>query len=301
MSNHTASDKDQEWTVGLMTTEGKYFTCETFGFALNSAALAMKKKQEWTLVAGGGTNLWKIRSHVGRYLSHDKRGKVVADVENPGKDELFVFEYLPDNSGRFAIKSKEYNRYIGRDGEKQFVGNQMEAQSYWYIRLFVHPQVNICTMRGRKYCKLIDTYDSQFKTGPRRITTTEVIPWGAECVFTVVFVDGKYAIKAGPSVLKSDGSLGNDIGPDSLFTLEVMQGQHNGLLFKDRKGWSLSASGPEGQLKTRDMSKDKTHAADKLFKLEVSDGQVAILGYNDKYVSCSHGTNLVYFFFCLFL
>jgi len=281
--------KDQEWSVGFMTTEGKYFTCETFGFALNSAALTMKKKQEWTMIAGGENNVWRIRSHVGRYLSHDKRGKVTADVENPGEEELFCFEYVQDNSGRFTMKSKKYNMYLRRDGEKQFSGNHRDPESYWFIRLFVHPQVNIFTISRRKYAKLIDTYDEQYKNGPPRIATTEVIPWGAECVFTVVFVDGKYAIKAGPSVLKSDGSLGNDIGEDSLFTLEVMQGQHHGLVFKDRKGWSLSFSGPEGQLKTR----DKTHAADKLFKLEDSDGQVAILAYNDKYVSCSHGETLL--------
>jgi Fascin domain len=70
------------WKVGLINYQGKYLTAETFGFNINAAAFALRRKQLWIVEQDlNEDDTVYIRSHLGRYLAGDKK---VSNVKYEG-------------------------------------------------------------------------------------------------------------------------------------------------------------------------------------------------------------------------
>jgi len=62
------------WKVGLINYQGKYLTAESFGFNINAAAMAMRRKQLWIVEQDlNEDDTVYVRSHLGRYLAGDRK------------------------------------------------------------------------------------------------------------------------------------------------------------------------------------------------------------------------------------
>lgn len=69
-----ADGRPPPWKIGLVNSQGKYLTAETFGFKINAAGMSLRRKQLW-IVEQDRTedDTVYIRSHLGRYLSGDRK------------------------------------------------------------------------------------------------------------------------------------------------------------------------------------------------------------------------------------
>lgn len=84
------------WLVGLINSQFKYLTAETFGYKINSNGVSLKKKQTWTLEpSGDGTDTICLKSHLQRYLAVDQFGNVTCDATE--KDYESYFEISVQN------------------------------------------------------------------------------------------------------------------------------------------------------------------------------------------------------------
>lgn len=84
------------WLVGLINSQFKYLTAETFGYKINANGISLKKKQTWTLEpAGDGSDSICLKSHLQRYLAVDQFGNVTCDATE--KDYESYFEISVQN------------------------------------------------------------------------------------------------------------------------------------------------------------------------------------------------------------
>lgn len=84
------------WLVGLINSQFKYLTAETFGHKINANGVSLKKKQTWTLEpAGDGSDSICLKSHLERYLAVDQFGNVTCDATE--KDYESYFEISVQN------------------------------------------------------------------------------------------------------------------------------------------------------------------------------------------------------------
>ena len=282
-----------KWQVGLVNSAGRYLTAETFGFKLNASGTNFRKKQLWTLehdsTADEQEEVVYLRSHLGRYLSSDKKGNVRCDSETKGDDEKFAITYNKNGSGTWAFKSKKHNLYFGGCDDHMKCDTHVTSEEWWTVRLAVHPHVNFRNVNRGRYAHLEE--ESQ------QIHVDEIIPWGADALITIEFVDGKYAVKASNNkYLKRDGSLVDSSNPECLYTLELKSGSSCGMALKDSAGKYLSALGRPPALQSGPKSKG-TITKDELFTLEDSHGQVIFTAHNGKKVSFKQGGLGVYFMF----
>ena len=273
-----------QYKVGLVNHRGKYLTAETFGFKVNASGSSMRKKQLWVIEQDPSeADVVYIRSHLGRYISTDKKGNVTCSEESTGENEKFTIHYQPGGTGKWTFQNKANGYYFGATEDTVLCYEKAPTDSEWWtVRLAVHPQLNLRNVNRKKYAHL------NAESG--KLQVDEVIPWGADALITLEFVGGKYAIKScNNQYLTRRGDLIDEADPSGntnvLFTLEVRSGQHSGLAFRDSAGKYLTAVGREAVMQSRNAAIGK----DELFTLEDSHPQVFITAHNEKMVSTRQG------------
>ena len=77
---------------GLVNSEGKYLTAESFGFKINANGSALRKKQIWAFEQEAGESTGYFKSSQGRYLLADKNGNIKCDCEEKEDAARFSVE-----------------------------------------------------------------------------------------------------------------------------------------------------------------------------------------------------------------
>ncbi|TSK87566.1 Fascin-2 [Bagarius yarrelli] len=271
--------KSLKLNFGLINFENRYLTAETFGFTVNASSTTMKKKQLWTLEQDeqDGQVVF-FRSHLGRYLSTDKDGKVDCATEVPDSNCRFLI--IAQSDGRWALQSEPHQRYFG--GTEDFLtcfSQTIGDNELWAVHFVLHPQVSVLSVARKRYARLSDSKSE--------ISFDSDIPWGVDSLITLVFKDGKYSIKTCDNrFLSSSGKLVDDYGPDTAFTFDLRDDK---LAFKDNDGKYLAPLGPSGTLKSGKATKP---GKDELFDLEDSHPQMVFQAANKRYLSIRQGVSI---------
>ncbi|KAM6951268.1 fascin-2b [Aplochiton taeniatus] len=268
---------------GLINHESLYLTAEAFGFKLNASAPSLKKKQIWLLEQDPqDQQVIYLRSHLGRYLSSDKDGRVTCESEARHNADC-RFLIVAQSDGRWALQSEPHLRFFGgsRDHLSCFAQAIAETE-LWAVHLALHPQANLFSVARKRYAHL-SAEDGE-------VAVARNIPWGVAALLTLVYLDGKYGLKtADGRFLGNDGKLTaaeGGGGRGAAYTLELKCGK---LAFKDCEGRYLSPMGPTGTLRSGRCSKP---GKDELFDLEESHPQVVLMAANGRYVSIRQGVNV---------
>lgn len=291
-----------QWKVGLVNSQGRYLTAETFGCKINASGTVLRKKQLWVIeYHPTEDDTVYIRSHLGRYLAGDKRGNATCSTEEaPGEAERFSIEYNQDGSGRWAIRNRATGYYFGGTEDRLLCyEKQPGATEWWTVHLAFHPQVNLRNVNRQKYACLHladaggDTGSRQAaSSGPDQLRISALIPWGEHSLVTLEFVDGRYAVRTcDDRYLHRDGSLVAQPGPDTAFAVELKSGGAGssaaGLALRDRTGKYLTAVGRDAVMQARNATAGK----DELFVVEESHPQVVVTAHNGKMVSIKQGVD----------
>ncbi|KAI4883978.1 hypothetical protein NFI96_003358 [Prochilodus magdalenae] len=237
---------------GLINCGNKYLTAETFGFKINASATSMKKKQIWTLEQNGDdSNMFFLKSHLGRYIAADKDGNVTGDSETPGEDCRFIITAHDD--GRWSLQSEPHKRYLGGTEDRiTCFAQTISMAEKWSVHIAMHPQVNIFSLTRKRYAHLSDKEDE--------IAIDRDVPWGVDSLITLVFQDQRYHLQTSDNrFLKNDGTLAQKADKTTGYTLEF-----------------------SGTMKSGKSSKV---GKDELFVLEQSHPQVVLTAGNERNVS----------------
>jgi hypothetical protein len=122
--------------LGLMNSDGKYLTAESFGFKINATGNTLRKKQKWLIEQDNDEFVYLI-SPLSCYLSTDKYGKVSCEKQVPDQDCKFVLE--ANGEGKWAFKSVLHGYYFGGIGDRLHCFSKVAE--WWTIHLAIHPQV----------------------------------------------------------------------------------------------------------------------------------------------------------------
>jgi len=133
-----------QWKMGLLHSRGRYLTAETFGFKINATGTALRKKQLWIVeYHPSEDDTVYIRSHLGRYLSGDRRGNAACGSDELTDAERFAVECHPDGSGRWAIRNRSTGFYFGGNEERLICHEKQPGNDDWWTPHFAFPpQVN---------------------------------------------------------------------------------------------------------------------------------------------------------------
>ncbi|XP_058022313.1 fascin-2 [Ahaetulla prasina] len=263
---------------GLINSDNRYLTAEHFGYKINASAPSLKRKQIWSLEQDGDSSVVFLKSHLGRYLSADKDGKVSCEAEKPETDGCFII--VTQSDGRWALQSEPYKRFFGGSEDRLSCFAQTITETeLWIVHLAIHPQANLLSVSRRRYAHLSAQEDE--------ISIDSNIPWGVDSLITLTFQNKKYCLRTCDNrYLRNDGALVQEPDRHSGYTLEFKAGK---LAFKDCDGKYLAPVGPTGSLKSGRSSKP---GKDELFDLEESHPQVVFMASNGRYVSIRQGVNV---------
>jgi len=105
------------WTIGLINSQFKYLTAETFGFKINANGASLKKKQIWTLEPSGDGDTICLRSHLDKYLAVDTFGNVTCDNSEKEVGSKFEISISP-LGGRWALRNVARGYFLGAGSDK---------------------------------------------------------------------------------------------------------------------------------------------------------------------------------------
>ena len=202
------------------------------------------------------------------------------------------FNLLYDTEGRVALKSQQFNRFLGVDldafpnGELQCKATEPGDAEWWTIKLFDHPQIHLRSTESKQY--------AYYNQEANQIHCNQIVPWGQKCQLTLEFLDGKYVVKTiDNKYLHRNGDLVKDPSPDTLFALHMKF--WTGIALMDCKGKFLNTVGYNCVLQTKDTGR-------KHFEVEASMPQVSLKSSdNGKYLSIKSGIILHILFIILLL
>lgn len=264
--------------LGLINSDGKYLTAETFGFKINASASSLKKKQTWTLEQAGedGSAVFLL-SHLGRYLATDKDGNVTAERETRDADCRFVLTVHED--GRWSLQSETHGRFLGGTEDRITCFAQTASPTErWGVHLAVHPQVNIYSNARKRFAHLSARGD---------VSIDRDVPWGVDSLVTLVYRDQRYHLETSDNrFLRHDGGLSSSADRDTGYVLEFRSGK---VAFRDCNGRYLAPVGPTGTMKS---GKSTRVGKDEVFDLERSHAQVVVTAVNERNVSTRQGMDL---------
>jgi len=147
-------------------------------------------------------------------------------------------------------------------------------------------KVNLRNVHRQKYACLYLTPEDDEQEDKDSVRISTLIPWGWRALFSLEFVDGRYAIRTNDDrYLHRDGSLvSGPPPPDATFAVELKAGGA-GLAFRDRSGKYLTGVGRDAVIQTRNASAGK----DELFMVEEGHPQVVIFAHNGRMISIKQG------------
>ncbi|CAF1230727.1 unnamed protein product [Adineta ricciae] len=260
------------WSLGLISSKGKYLTAETFGCKINATGTSLKRKQKWMIIYNIPNDCVYLQSPLNRYLSTDKYGRLKCDMHDIDDDCRFQLEYNRD--GQWALKSVTYGMYLGGDNDQLHCFSK--TPEWWSPHLALHPQINLKHVLRKRYAKLEDD----------EIHIDEIIPWGSDAIIAVEYLNDHYCIRSSNGYyFHKDGKLSIEQTEETLFTIELHKGY---ITFKDCDGCYLTAIGPLGIMTTR----NRTAGKDEQFLLEESKLQICLVAPNGKLVSIKQGIDL---------
>ena len=185
------------WAVGFgikQKGEWRYLTIENDGTAKASSKHMNPSRDGWHInrVNEGGVDAVSLRG-VGTLciLSAYTLSK------KPCPDSISSevnFYLLYDTEGRVALKSLQFNRFLGVDldafpnGELQCKATEPGDAEWWTIRLLNHPQMHLSTA-------LFNKVYAYYNQEANQIHCNQIVPLGRKCQLTLEFLDGKYGVK----------------------------------------------------------------------------------------------------------
>ncbi len=258
---------------GLVNSEGKYLTAESFGFKINANGSALRKKQIWAFEQEAGESTGYFKSSQGRYLLADKNGNIQCDCEE--KEDAARFSVEVENDGRWGIKSHFGHYLVGNGDLVSCPTRKLEDKAKWAVHLALHPQVNLKSVSRKRYVR---------QDGDE-IHADEDIPWGKDAVITLQFLGARYALRAADGkYLNKQGKLDDKVTPECEVVLEF----HDNLVaFKDKDGKYLIPYGPKGKLQAGKAT--LTPSKDELYQMGTSHAQCVLVSNSGKNVSIKQG------------
>jgi len=267
------------WTLGLINSEFKYLSAESFGFHVSCCGKTMTKKQMWLLEPNDDGASVFLKSHLDKYLAVDQFGYVTC--ENDAKDDTAKFEISvsDDSSGRWAFRSVNRGDYLGGTQDKLVCSAKTPGSAeLWHVHLVIRPQMNIRSKGRRRFAALEED----------EVQVEQNVAWGEKTLFTLEWREEayKYAVKADNKYLGRDGKVVDRVTEDCLFAVEYYGGY---LALKDQQGMYMSPIGAKAVMKSR----SKVVTTDELFSLEKPIPQVSIQAVGSgKYVSVKQGLDV---------
>ncbi|KER21277.1 hypothetical protein T265_15128, partial [Opisthorchis viverrini] len=288
----------------LHSPTGRFLTAEVFNNEINVSGTALRRRQVWTIITERGRpDTVYIQSHLGRFLSADKDGKVNAASKIPGVDERFLLEYSPQATGEWSFRSEAHSYYLS--GSENQISCFSKSPVWWAVRLAVHPQINLRNQFRSRYLRLLPDSselraDQPHPWGSETLIWLEQVPMtsgptagrggGANVGRAAVARFGRVALRSeNGQYLKPDGSLADEMEDSVLFAFELRPGHPRTFAFRDSNGAYLTTIGP-GTVKVK--TNVTTPGKEELFLIERAALQVGILAHNNKYASVKQGVEI---------
>ncbi|GAA54006.1 Fascin [Clonorchis sinensis] len=288
----------------LHSPTGRFLTAEVFNNEINVSGTALRRRQVWTIITERGRpDTVYIQSHLGRFLSADKDGKVNAASKIPGVDERFLLEYSPQATGEWSFRSEAHSYYLS--GSETQISCFSKSPVWWAVRLAVHPQINLRNQFRSRYLRLLPD-SSELRADQPHPWGSETLIWleqvsmnsgptagrggGANVGRAAVARFGRVALRSeNGQYLKPDGSLADEMEDSVLFAFELRPGHPRTFAFRDSNGAYLTTIGP-GTVKVK--TNVTTPGKEELFLIERAALQVGILAHNNKYASVKQGVEI---------
>ncbi|KAA0191968.1 Fascin [Fasciolopsis buskii] len=291
----------------LRSPSGRFLTAEVFNNEINVSGTALRRRQVWTvMVERGRPQTVYLQSHLGRFLSADKDGRVSGAAVTPGEDERFMLEFSPQSTGEWAFRSETHGFYLSASDTS--ISCFSKTPVWWSVRLAIHPQVHLRHQFRSRYFRMMPDgselrADMPYPWGPETLLWIEQLPMpgttgpggpapatGPTVGRSAVARLGRVALRChNGQYLQPDGSFTDTLDDSVLFAFELRPGNPHTFAFRDSTGAYLTTTGP-GTAKIKLNS--TVPGKEELFLIERASLQVGVLAHNGKYASVKQGTEI---------